>query len=200
MCSVRSVVVAWVVCSVGVLSATKIDISPQDIDRALVIARSRDVDRARFHAPYIQAVNTQFVEQVELVTETRRVVLLAEERARKGDRFFGYSVSNVTEALKVWRRRLSVIARVRFHPQNNYVAAPPIDMKVTGNDRALVGVHSEPVYALSSGRKGQSVPVLGAVVEGSFDADALGQAVREFVISMGGKELGRVSFNLATLD
>ena len=196
----RSVVLALVICSVGVVSATKIDIAPQDIERALVIARSRDADRAKFHAPYIQAVNTQFVEQVELVTETRRVVLLAEQRASKGDRFFGYSVSNATDALKVWRRRISVIARVRFHPQNNYVAAPAIDMKATGNDRALVGVRSDPVYALSSGRKGEFVPVLGAVVEGSFDADALGQAVREFVISMGGKELGRVSFNLAILD
>jgi hypothetical protein len=198
--TMRSAVLAFVVAATAAVSATKIDITPQDIERALVIARSREADRDRFHAPYIQAVNTPFLEQAELVTETRRVVLLAEERASKGDRFFGYSVSRASDALKVWRRRLSVIARIRFHPQNNYVTAPPIEMRAIGNERALIGVRSDPVYALAPGRKGEFVPVLGAVAEGSFDADALGQALREFVISMEGRELGRVTFNLAALD
>ena len=189
-----------VVATVAPLAAIKIDISPQEIDQALTISRSRDQDRVKFHAGYIKKVDTPFVDQAELVTELRRVVLLAEERARLGDRFFGYSVSTATEALKVWRRRISVIARIRFHPQNNYVGVPPVAIAADGNDRALIGVRREPVMALSSGRKDEFVPILGALIEGVFEAEALKGGVREFVISLEGKVLGRVSFDLAALD
>jgi hypothetical protein len=196
----RMAVLAFVVASAAGVSATKIDISLQDIDRALAVARSREGERARFHAPYIKTLNTPFVEQAELVTETRRLVLMAEERATKGDRFFGYSVTRAADALTVWRRRLSVIVRVRFHPQNNYANMPPVTMTVVGHDGALIGVLRDPVYGFTSGRKGEFVPVLGAIVEGSFDAEALGQAPRDFVVSLDGKELGRVTFNLGILD
>jgi hypothetical protein len=192
--------VAVILGSVVPAAALKIDISAQDVDRALTIARSREHERAGFHAPYIQQINTPFVERAELVTEFRRVVLLAEERAAKGDRYPGYSVTSATEALKVWRRRVSVLARVRFHPQNNYVTVPAVEMALVGNDRALIGVLRDPVLSLSSGRKGESSSVLGAVIEGVFEADALGQAPREFVISLEKKELGRVTFDLARLD
>jgi hypothetical protein len=196
----RMAVLVFAVASVAGVSATKVDITSQDIDRALAIARSRESERARFHAPYIRSVNTPYLEQAELVTETRRVVLLAEERASRGDRFFGYSVTRAADALSVWRRRLSVIARVRFHPQNNYVDVPAVTMSVVGNDSALIGVRRDPVYGFTSGRKGESLPVSGAIVDGSFDADALGQASRDFVVSLDGKELGRVTFNLGILD
>lgn len=188
------------VTSVVRVAAIKVDISLQDIDQALTVARSRDTDRAKFHARYIQEINTQFVERVELVTELRRVVLLAEERAARGDRQFGYSVTRVNDALSVFRRRLSVIARVRFHPQNNYVDAPPVTMVADGHDRALIGVKREAILALPPGRKGEFVPVLGAVVEGVFDAEALGQGSREFVISLEGRELARVTFDLSKVD
>ena len=181
-------------------AAMKIDISLQDIDRALAIARSRDSDRARFHAPYVQEIKTAFIERAELITEFRRVVLLAEERASTGDRRFGYSTTQANEALKVWRRRVAVRARVRFHPQNNYVDVPPVNIVADGHERALIGVRREPVLALPPGRTGEFVPVLGAVVEGVFEAEALGQARREFVISLEGKELGRVTFNLASIE
>jgi hypothetical protein len=182
------------------VDALKIDISPQDIERALVIARSTDAERARFHAQYTQQVNTPFVERAEVVTEFRRVVLLAEERASKGDRFFPYSISSAADALTVWRRRVSIVARVRFHPQNNYVAAPPVTMALDGNERALIGVQREAILALPPGRKGEFVPVLGAIVEGVFEAEALGQAERQFVIALEGRELGRVTFNLGSVE
>ena len=104
------------------------------------------------------------------------------------------------EALKVWRRRVSVLARVRFHPQNNYVDVPPVTITADGHERALIGVRREPVLALPPGRKGEFVPVLGAVVEGVFEAEALGQARREFVITLDKKELGRVTFDLGAVE
>jgi hypothetical protein len=184
------------------LTALKIDISLQEIDRALTIARASEPERARFHARYIQNVNSEFIERAEIVSEFRRVVLMAEDQIARGERFFAYSTTGANDALQVFRRRVSVIARVRFHPQNNYVETPPVTMALSGNDRALVGVRREPIYAFGSSEPGvpQFVPILGAVVEGSFDADALGQATRDFVILLKGRELARVTFDLRDLE
>ena len=182
------------------LSAIKIDISLEDVDRALVIARSREADREKFHASYMQKVDTEYIESAEVVTELRRVVLLAEERASRGDRTFGYSATRANDALSVWKRRVAVRVRVRFHPQNNYVNVPPVAMALEGNERALIGVLRDPVLAMPPGRKAEFVPVLGAVIEGVFEATAIGQATREFVLSLEGRELGRVVFNFATID
>jgi hypothetical protein len=182
------------------LDALRIAIGPQDVDRALTIARSRDAERQSFHAPYIQAVNSPFIERVEVVSELRRVVLLAEEQAARGDRLFAYSVTRATEALQVWRRRVAIVARVRFHPQNNYVDAPPVTIRLAGNDGALIGVKRDAILALPPGRTGEFIPVMGAVVEGVFEAEALGQSVRDFVIELEGRELGRVTFDFATVE
>ena len=193
-------VLAALVAAAAQVAALKIGITREDVDRALTIARSRDADRARFHAPYIKEVNTPFVERIEVVSELRRVVLLAEEQIARGDRSFAYSLTRASDALQVWRRRVAVIARVRFHPQNNYVDAPPVTLSLVGNERALVGVKREAILALPPGRTGEFVPVLGAVVEAVFEAEALGQAEREFVIELEGRELGRVTFDFATID
>jgi hypothetical protein len=182
------------------VDALKIAITPQDIDRALTIARSRESERQRFHAPYIQEGKTPFIERAEAVSEFRRVVLLAEEQAARGDRFFAYSVTRATDALQVWRRRVAVVARVRFHPQNNYVDAPPVTIRLAGNDGALIGVKRDAILALPPGRTGEFVPITGAVVEGVFEAEALGQSMRDFVIELEGRELGRVTFDFATIE
>ena len=180
--------------------ALKIGITLQDVERALTIARSRETDRAQFHAPYIQKVDTTFIERVEAVSELRRVVLLAEEQIARGNGNFVYSLTRASDALEVWRRRVSIIARVRFHPQNNYVDAPPVTMRLVGNEGALVGVKRTAILALPPGLTSEFVPVLGAVVEGVFEAEALGQHVREFVIELEGRQLGRVTFDFSTIE
>lgn len=180
--------------------ALKIDISMADIDRALTIARSTDAERKRFHADYIQHVDAPFIERAEIVSELRRVVLLAEEHTARGDRAFAYSLTRANDALHVWRRRVSIVVHVRFHPQNNYVDAPPVTLALVGNDRALIGVTRDAVLALPPGRKGDFVPVLGAIVNGSFEAEAIGQGQHEFVVTLDGKELGRVAFDFADVE
>lgn len=189
-----------IVAVVAPIAAVDLDVTAADIERALSVARSQDSERARFHAPYIKTLNTPFVEKVEVVTEYRRVVLMAEERARKGDRMFGYSVSLATQAVGPWKRRLSIVVRLRFHPQNNYVDVPAVDVSLDGNAEALIGVLKEPVLALPSKTPGDRLTVLGAVVEGVFDAAAVGQGMREFAIRMDGRELTRVRFELSALD
>ncbi|HUE88755.1 MAG TPA: hypothetical protein VMO26_21975 [Vicinamibacterales bacterium] len=196
-------VVVWVAAmllSSAEVRVIKIGITPEDVDRALSIARSREADRQGFHAPYIQALDTPFIERVEVVSELRRVVLLAEEQIARGDHRFAYSLTRATDALEVWRRRVAIVARVRFHPQNNYVDAPPVTIRLAGNDGARIGIKRDAILALPPGRTGEFVPVLGAVVEGVFEAQALGQSVRDFVIELDGRELGRVTFDFAAID
>jgi hypothetical protein len=184
------------------LAGLTINISHQDIDRALVIARASEPERAQFHTRYVKTLNTPFVERVEVVSEFRRVVLLAEDQRARGDRFFVYSTTRAADALQVFRRRVSIIARVRFHPLNNYVSVPAVAIAMAGNDRALVGVKLDPIYAFAPSEPAtpQFVPLAGAVVEGSFEAEAIGQAIREFVVSMDGRELARVSFDFAAIE
>jgi hypothetical protein len=182
------------------LVAIDLDVTPGDVERALSIARSREPERAQFHAPYIQSVNHPIVQSAEIVSEYRRAVLIVEERERKGDRMFGYSVTHAQKALGPWKQRLAIKVRLRFHPQNNYVEVPDVEIRLVDNERALIGVLKEPVLSLPSPVAGDRLPILGAIVEGVFDAVTVGQGVREFVIRLDGKELTRVKFDLSSLD
>jgi hypothetical protein len=176
-----------------------LDVTLQDIDEALSIARSTDAERARFHAPYVVALDDPFVERVEVISEYRRVVLLAEEHAAKGDRAFTYSTSLAQQAAGPWKQRVSIVARLRFHPLNAYVDVPPVDIALEANPSARIGVLKQPVLALPTSRPGDRLPVLGALVEGVFDAAAVAQAAPEFTVRLDGKELKRITLNLAAL-
>lgn len=195
----RVVIGLLVMSAVTPLAAVKVDISLADIERALTIARSRDAERAQFHARYIKAGESAFIERAEIISEFRRVVLMAEEQLARGDRFFAYSTTRANEALHVFRQRISIRAQVRFHPLNNYVTLPPVTMALVGNEAALIGVRRDPVFG-SAANPGDPAPLMGAVIEGSFEAAALGQAVREFVVSLDHKELGRVTFDFAAVE
>ena len=176
-----------------------LDLTREDVERALTIARATAGERERFHAPYIKTIDTAAVERVEVVSEYRRVVLLAEEHAVRGDRQFAYSTTRALQALAVWKGRVSIVARLRFHPQNTYIDVPEVTMIMEGHPGALVGVLRAPVH-VAPAAPGDRLPVLGAVVEGVFEAQAAGQAIREFVVALEGRELARVQFDFATLD
>ena len=193
------VLVACLLTAAPVLTAVKIDLTPHDVERALVIARGREPERERFHAPYVQRVETPFVERVEVVSEFRRIVMLAEDRISRGDRQFAYSVTAASEALQVWRRRVSLVARVRFHPQNNYVGVPAVTITMVGDQNALIGVKREPLLAPASSA-GQAHTVLGAIIEAVFEAAALAQSPRDFIITLDGKDLGRFTVDFGALE
>jgi hypothetical protein len=42
--------------------------------------------------------------------------------------------------------------------------------------------------------------VPSAVVEGVFEAEAIGQSVREFIIELEGREIGRAAFDFSALE
>jgi hypothetical protein len=184
------VVICFVLASLVPVDAIKLQLTNADIDRALVIARGRDGERAQFHAPYIEQLNTPTVQSIEIVSEFRRVVLLAEDHILRGDRGFAYSTRMAGDAVQPWKGRVSLVTRLRFHPLNTYVSVPNIEITVDGlnADAALIGVLKEPQYSMTSA-PGEQAALVGAVAEGVFDAALIGQTERTVIVRLDGKQL-----------
>jgi hypothetical protein len=72
-------------------------------------------------------------------------------------------------------------------------------MEMVGNSGALVGVKRDPIYG-NPAKPGEAAPILGATVEGSFEAEAIGQGRHEFIVLLDKRELGRVGFDFAAIE
>jgi hypothetical protein len=172
------------------------------VDRAMQIARGSDRDRARFHAGYIVHVDDPLVEQIEIVSEFRRLVLIAEERLRLGDWMFTRSRREVDEALRPWRGLVTISARLRFNPLNVYVSVPPYEI-VAGGAGAAVDPRATDATALTApigADPAGPTMITGAIVESRFDAAALGQAVRDVRVVLRGDTLASVRVDFGALD
>jgi hypothetical protein len=180
------------------LSAIDLDVTDADIERVLAIARGTEAERARFHAPYIRSITHPEVEGIEVITELRRVALLAEERILKGDRGFSYSVTQTRRVLGTWRHRVSVVAKLRFHPQNNYIGVPPSDVVVSGV--APIGFIRDPLWSLGSGPPDNVSTLVGARIEASYDATTIGQASRDIVVRLNNKDLMRTTIDFGRIE
>jgi hypothetical protein len=173
------------------------------IEHGLRLARGSDADRARFHASYVSVTTDPGVERVEVVTELRRVVLLAEAHASRGDRPRGDDADDVravADALRPYRHRLQVVVQLRFHPQSGYLSVPALDLRLGGGPsmQPALEMRAEPVYAFSSSSAEPSDVrrvIVGATVEASFDALAAGRGIQTLVI-----HVNHVYLLLATLD
>jgi hypothetical protein len=173
----------------------------KDIDRALKLAQAVEQKRAAFHAAYIVRVDDAVVEQVEVVTEFRRYVLSAEEQLRLGNWLFVHSVRDAREKLRPWRDRVSLVARLRFHPHNTLMAIPPYDITIGRTDLLPVNVIRTPIHALPSGRPGDfSAPLMGATIEAVFDARSVGQVGRPVSVSLAARAVASVPIDFARLE
>ena len=184
--------------------ATNLALTAQDIERALKIAAGPREARARFHAPYVISLNDATVEQVEVVTEFRRYVITAEEQASLGNWIVAQGGSDLAGhtlkgMLLPWKDKLSIKARLRFHPQNTFSEIPPAECVIGGSPpiRPLNTIRS-PINALLSGQP--FAPLMGAVVETVFDATAVGQTTRPVGIAMNGQELKRLPIDFGRLQ
>ena len=118
---------------------------------------------------------------------------------------FTQGVRQAEEALRPWRGRLSIVARLRFHPLNTYNDVPPFDVLLGARDReagiAPLDIVRTPIRASGTGwQPGRPTPLVGAVVETVFDAAGVGQAARSVILLMEGKELVRVTVDFARLE
>lgn len=203
MSSVRWVltVVAVAVVLHGNPGAIAPDLRDRDIERALKLAQAFDDKRAQFHAPYVVNVTDATLERVEVISEFRRYVLTTEDQLRQGRWLFAQSIKQAQEMLRPWRGRLSVVARVRFHPQNTLTTIPPYDLTLAGPDLLPVDVIRTPITALLSGKPGDFfAPLMGATLEAVFDAASVAQTVRPVRLSLAGQDVARVTIDFAKLE
>lgn len=185
----------------GDLRAINVAPASRDVERALRLAQAFEDQRQRFHAPYTIRVNDATVDQIEVVTEFRRYVLAAEEQLRQGHWLFAQDAKGAQTALQSWRGRVSLVARLRFHPQNTLISLPPYNVTVGGPDVAPLDVVRTPVTAPLSGVRGDlNTPIMGATIEGIFDAVPLGQTVRPVIVSLAGQDIARVTVDFAKLE
>jgi hypothetical protein len=190
------------------LGALDVSLSLPDIERALAIARSSEAERARFHGRYRFALNDPTVTQVEVITEFRRVVIVGEDRLRRGDWMFTQGTRAAEAAVQEWHEQVAIAAQLRFNPLNTYVTIPSLDIMVSDSlsEEAVapLAAHTTPQFSLPfpvAGKRGATTSSLvGAVLETDFQASAIGQTKRRVSVLMEGKELARTTIDFAAIE
>jgi hypothetical protein len=165
------------------------------VDFALRVARSSTAERVSFHAGYRSIAADPGIDHVEVITELRRLVLLAETHAGpKGSRW--RDAGEAAAALAPYRGRLTLEARVRFHPRQGYTSLPSLEVHLDGTAtaQAPLDVHVEPVHAAGPAPADGPLPIVGAVVAATFVAPAV-RGVHTLVILV-----DHVYLLLATID
>lgn len=199
----------WALLSVAALLITELPISAIDVDlteadvrRAVGIAMSAEVARARFHESYRVPVNDATVEHVEVITEFRRLVMASEDETLQGNWMlarggFDSKGRTLRDILQRWRGQVSIRTRVRFHPQHSYVALPAIDILIGEPSFLTLDVVRTPIVANSP--EGPGSPT-GTVIEAFFNAPSFHDRVLPVRIVFEGKELVRPNVDFSRLE
>ncbi|HSK09057.1 MAG TPA: hypothetical protein VK911_05750 [Vicinamibacterales bacterium] len=194
---------AGVVALVAILAgAAFAAVRPQEpFNDAVSIGLSSDqAARTRFHAPYIERLGGPVIQALEVVTEFRRMVLLAEAHARAGEA--GWDAARAAAALAPYRGRVDVILHLQFSPQNTYRTVPPVSVVLytRGGGPPLRPGHVEVTPANVAGPIPPGTPILSARVEAHFPADALDARGTHLVgVSIDGRETQRIPIDLSRL-
>ena len=140
------------------------------------------------------------LQQIEVVTELRRAVLLsAEDRHRIGEPADA-AVRRLQQALAPFRGRVALILHARFSPQTAYVTLPQYELSVssarTGPAERVLDLRRTPSYSTG----GRNTFLAGADVEAVFEAAAIGQTKRRVAVVLDRKELAAVSVDFGSLE
>ena len=158
--------------------------------------------RERFHEPYRLLIASPPIDYIDVVTPFRRVVLLAEERARAGGRLL---LSEAGALLADRSRLVELRVEMIFHPLNTFVGVPAYDILLATEaagvpidplrteliprfgarlEGVLSGLPTAGVIAFA----GESQPLLGGTIVATFDSDALSRTgAYEVFVSESGK-------------
>ena len=184
-------------------AALNLLLAPADMRRALTLARwpTSDAERSRFHERYVFAVNsptTEYfaVQKVEVITEFRRLELIAEEHARINDTFGRGGLRDVEDALAPWRGLVSIVVTLTFDSAKYITGVPPVDMALEGP--TLIAPLETTRDGVYSG--GDHPTLIGGIVRSKFDAASIGQARRPVFIHRDGKPIARPPIDFATLE
>jgi hypothetical protein len=171
------------------------------IDEAIAIGQSPiEAVRTRYHQPYRLQVARPPIDSIEIVTPFRRVVRLAEERMRVGDRIF--SQRDAIAALGDRSDVVEGVIEMTFHPLNTFVDVPEYDVELaTASPAARITPRNiSRVPRLDSPVPGGGQALIGGTITASFSAGALNpNGVYEVVVGEKGKELARARVDLGRL-
>ena len=209
---------AFLVCGApAALAAVQATLTPRAVDEAVIIGQSGvERERTLFHAPYRVTVARPPVDFVEVITPFRRVVLIAEQLARSGNRAF--SQRQALERPDVGVEEIELRVELTFHPLNTYVAVPPYEVTLSGPGSPRIEPRTfdrTPRYGPRlDGRPsvlpvpggggpvlpGTSQPILGGTVSARFDLRPLNpNGLYEVVVSEARQEISRTGLDLARL-
>jgi hypothetical protein len=197
-----AIATAWILIHVPGVGAIITPLTRADMERATGLARwpRSDADRARFHRPYVVALTgaaTDFfsLKSIEVITEFRRLELIAEEHARLNDNFARAGLRDAEEAIRPWQGLVWIVARLDLTAGNRYVSGDP-DV-----DIAVGGQHP---MASTSARvttiRGSEGELTGWTVEAAFPAPLLKDRRVPILIRFDGHELTRVRIDFAQLE
>ena len=212
--ALAAVLVAAAAVSAGAVQSS---LTPRAIDEALAIGQSALArERSTFHAPYRLPVARPPVDVIEVITPFRRVVLLAEQLARAGNRAF--SQRQALERPEVGAEELELRVELTFHPLNTFVAVPAYEVTLAGPGNPRIEPRTfdrTPRYGprldgqpsvlpvpggLAPVLPGTSQPILGGTVSARFDLRPLNpNGLYEVVVGEGGQEMSRTALDLAKL-
>jgi hypothetical protein len=176
-----------------------------DIAQALNIANGSEQSRTLFHAPYLIAVDHAAVEHLEVVTEFRRFVLAAEEQLKAGNWMVGrggFDPKGRTfkDVLRPVAGQVSLRARLRFHPLNNYVTLPPFDILLGDPTLLAINAIRTPHITQATSEPGTRDVISGATIEMFYNAPTIADRVLPVRIFADGRELLRASFDFARVQ
>jgi len=164
------------------------------LEFALRVAGGSTAERVAFHAGYRSVAADPGVDRVEVITELRRLVLLAETHSAAGGCW--RDAHEAAAALEPYRGRLTVEARIRFHPQNGYTTVPRLEVHLasTSTMQPALEMYVEPLHGPGVPSADGGPAIVGAVVETTFATPA-SRGVHTLVI-----HVGNVYLLLATID
>ena len=188
-----AVLFSLLVCAASI-SGIEIGIGRQAIERAIELGRRGGDQLQSFHRRYTIQVGNPTVQSIEVVTEFRRVVLAKEEALRAGDHLF--SLNDAENVLRSSRGRLSIVAHLKFNPQNTFVGLPPYEIRLAGNrgssDTVPLDTRRNPIYS--------GPTLVGADIEVIFDAAMLARTTRTVVVQLPPNQVIAAAVNFASLE
>ena len=173
--------------------------------RAFAVANGSEPARAAFHAAYIVNVADPVIEHLEVITEFRRFVLSAEDQLKAGNWMMargGFDPKGRTlkDVLRPLSGQVSIRARLRFHPQNNYVALPAFDILLGDPTLLPINAVRTPDLTPATGEPGTRDVINGATIEIFYNAPTVDDRVLPVRILSAGKEQTRVSVDFARIQ
>lgn len=206
---VRRLLAAVLLAAAGAvpLKAVAVHLTAADVRRALQLAGAAESTRAQFHAPYIAAVRSTMIPEIEILTEFRRTVLAAEEARRRGDWAVAQGArslggQSVDDVVRPWRGKVTLSATLQLDALHTFVAVPNCELMLGGTPVvASLAQRTTPRSAVATvGRGPTSTSLTGALIESDYSAEMLAQEARLVVVLCDGREVARQAVDFARLE